>query len=308
VTSLARELRREQPDLLVNWMSKTHLYGAPAAALAGMRDRVVWWQHGIPSGHWMDRLATVLPARAVGCSSRASARAQRRLWPRRQTFVVHPGIEDPPQDTTKEGLRIRRRLRIPADSALVGIVGRLQPWKGHDHFLRALAELRQRGVPVHGLVVGGDAHGRSPDYGRSLRRLVDELSLAEAVTFTGQVPDATPYIAAMDVLVNASREEPFGLVLLEAMAVGTVVVAIDGAGPSEIVEPGTTGVLVRTNDQRVLADAVAALLEDPVRRHRLAVAGTRRFGARFTAARTADRLVDAFRVCCNDCQRVPSRR
>jgi glycosyltransferase involved in cell wall biosynthesis len=203
---------------------------------------------------------------------------------------------------------MRRRLGIPADSALVGIVGRLQPWKGHDHFLRALAELRQRGVPVHGLVVGGDAHGRSPGYGGSLQRLVDELSLSDAVTFTGHVRDAVPHIAAMDVLVSASREEPFGIVLLEAMAVGTAVVAVDSAGPSEIVEPGTTGVLVRTNDERALADAVAGLLEDPVLRVRLAEAGARRFGARFTATRTADRLVEAFGVLCNDSRRVPSSR
>ncbi len=308
VGSLTRVLRREEPDLLVNWMSKTHLYGAPAAALAGMRDRVVWWQHGIPSGHWMDRLATVLPARAVGCSSRTSAGAQKRLWPGRQTFVVHPGIEEPPPAAAKERLAVRRRLGVPAGSALVGIVGRLQPWKGHDRFLRALAMLQQRGVSVHGLVVGGDAHGRSPGYGRSLQRLVDELSLSNAVTFTGHVPDAVPYIAAMDVLVNASREEPFGIVLLEAMAVGTAVVAVDGAGPSEIVEPGTTGVLVRTTDERALADAVAALLEDPVLRRRLAEAGVRRFGARFTAAQTAERLVDAFTVFCNDSGRVPSSR
>src|SRR5690242_18703804 len=68
VRELARLFRREQPDLIINWLSKTQIYGAVAAQLAGFTGSVIWWQHGTPNGHWIDRLATALPARAVGCS------------------------------------------------------------------------------------------------------------------------------------------------------------------------------------------------------------------------------------------------
>jgi glycosyltransferase involved in cell wall biosynthesis len=290
VRSLAALLRRARPDLVVNWTSKTHLYGAPAAVLAGVGDRVVWWQHGIPRGHWMDRAATVLPALAVGCSSQACASRQEEVRPRRRTFVVHPGIAPSHPLRDEERLQLRRHLGIRDDAAVVGIVGRLQPWKGQHRVLRAVARLRRRGFRVHALVVGGDAHGRSPEYEPYLRSLADELDLVGAVAFTGHVPDPVPYLSAMDVMVNASDDEPFGLVLVEAMALGIAVVAVDSGGPSEIVERGESGVLVETSDENALVEALEMLLDDPRRRRRLAERATERFHSRFTATRMTEQL------------------
>ncbi|HEX8715129.1 MAG TPA: glycosyltransferase, partial [Solirubrobacteraceae bacterium] len=96
VLRLARILRRRRPDLILNWSAKTQLYGSPAAVLAGMRDRVVWWQQAIPSSKgWLDRTATLLPAIAVGCYSTPAARAQAALPPSRPTFVVGAGAPIP---------------------------------------------------------------------------------------------------------------------------------------------------------------------------------------------------------------------
>ena len=70
VVRLAGVFRRRRPDLILNWMTKTQLYGSPAAVLAGMSDRVVWWQHGIPGEDWLGRCATWLPAIAIGRTNR----------------------------------------------------------------------------------------------------------------------------------------------------------------------------------------------------------------------------------------------
>jgi glycosyltransferase involved in cell wall biosynthesis len=261
VLSLARTLRREQPDLILNWAPKTQLYGAAAAIIAGMSDRVAWWQHGIPAGHWLDRAATALPAIAVGCSSHASARAQRVLWPHRPTFVVHPGI-DPPQASRAAGRRIRAELGIADGNAVIGIVGRLQPWKGQHRVIRAAAELQRRGYDVALLVVGGTAYGLSPDYEPQLHRLVHELNLDDRVWFTGQVADAAPYMSAMDIFVSASEAEPFGIVLLEAMALGVPVVAADVGGPPEFIQHEWNGLLVPPGDGDALVEIVARILSD----------------------------------------------
>src|SRR5262249_7851056 len=154
-------------------------------------------------------------------------------------------------------------------------VGRLQPWKGQDRFLRALAELRRGGRDVHGLVVGGDAYGRSPEYVVELARLVERLGLEGAVTMTGQVDDARPYLAAMDVAVNASVGGPLGIVLPEAMAAERAVVAVAAGGPLEIIEPDVTGVLAPGGEPKELAAAIDGLLADPARRARIAAAGAR---------------------------------
>ena len=123
------------------------------------------------------------------------------------------------------------------------IVGRMEPWKGQDRLLRAHSLLRERGLRLRTVIVGGDAYGLSPQYAASLPALIERLGLGDRVTMTGQVADAGPYVERMDVLVNASNPEPFGIVLLEAMARGIAVVAVDSGGPSEFIEHGETGML-----------------------------------------------------------------
>jgi glycosyltransferase involved in cell wall biosynthesis len=285
VRALARLLRAERPDLVLNWTAKAQLYGASAAALARMPERVVWWQHGVPDGQWMDRLATRLPACAVGCSSAASAEAQRALRPHRPVFVVHPGVALP-----AEPLRKRTLAGAPLGRTVVGIVGRLQPWKGQERLLEAVTMLCREGHDVHLLMVGGEAHGFSAGFEGQLRSRVEALDMEDRVTMTGQVDDVTPHLAAMDVLVNASDHEPFGIVLLEAMAQGVPVLAVSDAGPREIVVPGESGLLVPNSRPDVLAGALRRLVAEPELRRRLGSGGRDRVGDRFTAEQMAHRL------------------
>ena len=181
-------------------------------------------------------------------------------------------------------------LDLPTDVPIVGLVGRMEPWKGHDRMLSAQALLRERGQPIHTMMVGGDAYDISPEYARSLPGLVERLGLADAVTMTGHVPDAGPYIERMDILVNASDCEPFGIVLLEGMARGVAVVAVDSGGPAEFVEDGRTGVLARSGEPQALADALEPLLASSALRHALGEAGREQYAAEFTEAAMRERF------------------
>jgi glycosyltransferase involved in cell wall biosynthesis len=294
VSALARVLKRERCDLVLNWSAKTQLYGAAAATLAGMTQRTVWWQHGLPRDGWLDRLASALPARAVGCSSQAAARAQGRIWPGRPTLVVYPGIDPPPTRSPAQVAALRAGLGLPAEAFILGVVGRLQPWKRQDVVVEAIAELRRRGRPVHGLVVGGDAYRLSPEYADSLPRLAAKLGVAGHITFTGQVDEAGPYMELMNVVVNPSRFEPFGIVLVEAMSLGKPVVAFASAGPLEIVQPGLSGLLIQEGGGTSgLVSVVDRLLDDPELCRRLGLGARRRFAERFTARRMTEALMEA---------------
>ncbi len=297
VVRLARIIRRRRPDFVLNWSAKTQLYGSPAAVLAGMRDRILWWQQLIPSERgWLDRVATLLPALAVGCYSTAAAQAQQRLFPSRRTFVVSPGTPAPAP--TEAGAELR--AAIAPGLPVVGLVGRLQPWKGQDRLLEAQALLRERGHSIQTLIVGGDSWGLSPDYAASLPRLAERLGLGDAVTLTGEVPDAGPYVERMDILVNASDPEPFGIVLLEAMARGVAVMAVDSGGPGEFIDDGHTGVLARSGEPQALADALEPLLRDGALRERIAHAGLESFRADFTEAALQRRFFAALRELLDD--------
>ncbi len=302
VLRLARILRSRRPDVVVNWVAKTQLYGAPAAMLAGLGDRVVWWQHAIPSDHWLDRAATALPAAAIGCTSHAAAEAQRGIRPTRPMFVVAAGTPVPERSTGDRatgsagvGDPPAPLAELPAGTLLVGLVARLQPWKGQDRLVRAAALLRERGHNVDVLLVGGDSWGLAPQYATALPKLIAELGMQEHVTMTGEVADAGPYIDRMDVLVNASDPEPFGIVLLEAMAREVAVVAVDRGGPREIVDDGRTGVLARSGEPSALADAIEPLLASEELRARLAAAGRERFLAEFTEEAMCRRFADEMR-------------
>jgi glycosyltransferase involved in cell wall biosynthesis len=285
VLRLARVLRRRRPDLILNWQPKMHLYGAPAAMLVGMGDRLVWWQHGIPRRELVDRLATKLPVLAIGCSSRASVDAQARLCPARATFVVAPGTRIP------DGHANGSPLQLPSGVPVVGLIGRLQPLKGQDRLLEAQALLRERGYEIHTVLVGGDAHGLSPEYADSLPAAVSRLGLEDAVTMTGQVPDAGPYIGQLDVLINASDPpEAFGIVLLEAMARGVAVVAVDAGAPAEFIEDGHTGVLARSGEPGALADALERVLATPELRGAIAAAGRELFMRDYTDVAMRERF------------------
>ena len=286
VVRLARLLRRRKPDLILNWAAKTQLYGAPAAVLAGMRSRVVWWQHGIPSRTPLDVCATLLPARAIGCYCEAAAEAQAQLFPARETFVVAAGAPIPRTASETAPLDAERgALETPrGETPVVGLVGRLQPWKGQDRMLLAQVAARERSHNFHLVIVGGDSYGLSPEYAQSLPALVERLGLSDAVTLTGEVPDAGPYVEQMDILVNASDPEPFGIVLLEAMARGVSVVAVDSGGPSEFVEHGRTGMLASSGEPEALAAALEPLLVSTELRESVGRAGRERFLANFTDA------------------------
>jgi glycosyltransferase involved in cell wall biosynthesis len=287
VMRLAERIRRGNFDVVLAWSAKAQLYLGVANVLARRRLPALWWQHAIATGHWIDRLATLVPAAAVGCSSSACAQAQLRLRPRRRTFVVYPGVDS--DGGTGPGVT-RTALGIADDAWVVGSVGRLQPWKGHDRVIAAVAHLRDRGIPAVGLIVGGESFGLSPGYEERLRRLADELEIGRNVVFTSEVADARRYYPLMDVFVNASDEEPFGISVVEAMIAGCPVVAFARGGPAEIVEDGVSGVLVGNDGE--LVEALATLAESKQLGQRIAAAGSSRVALLFRSTRSASNFAD----------------
>jgi glycosyltransferase involved in cell wall biosynthesis len=166
---------------------------------------------------------------------------------------------------------VRAELGIDAGAMLLGHVAQVTPWKGQDTSIRALAELRKRGIDAHLLLVGGIAFtGKGVRYDnrgylRELGDLVDELDVRAAVHFLGQREDVPQLMRALDLLLLPSWDEPFGLVTVESMALGTPpLVGSVGAGP-ELVTDGVTGRVLPPCEPAAWAAAVAELAGDPAR-------------------------------------------
>jgi len=276
-----------QVDVVVSNQSKGHVYGGLAAQFAGRP--AVWWQHGIPSRNSIDTVAGKIPAAQIVCSTGGAADTQRQLTPRRQVLVIHPGT-----DVNSIGRRagsgkiIRDRLGW-TDAKLVGIVGRLQPWKGQAIFLHAAAQVARHHPEVRFVVVGGAVLGWEGDYPQQLQRLAEGLGIADVVHFAGHQDDVYPWFDAIDIVIHASDYEPFGLVLVEAMALGKPLVAAAAGGPLEIVDDGQSGLLIPPGNAHALASAVNRLVEDPALAEVLS-SGARDQARQFSSERTAQQF------------------
>jgi glycosyltransferase involved in cell wall biosynthesis len=255
VAAIQKAIRNRRLEIVISNHAKGHIYGGLAALAGGVPS--VWWQHNLFGRSLIERVASSIPAYGVvvGCETAAGH------WALRAPVVkIHPGIPvDEIARRKGSGAAVRRLLSWEQDP-IVGIVGRLQPGKGQEVFLRAAALVADRRPDTRYLVVGGALLGCEGDYPLRLQRLAEQLGLAERVRFAGHQSDVFPWLDALDVVVHASFGEAFGLAVVEAMALGKPVVATFAGGPAEIIEDGVSGILVPPGQPQVIAEAVLQIL------------------------------------------------
>jgi D-inositol-3-phosphate glycosyltransferase len=195
----------------------------------------------------------------------------------RNTTIVPPGV-----DTTlfypRPSAEAKARLGVNPDQKLLLFVGRIEPLKGIETLLRAVAILLERGVcnceSLCLSIVGGDPEESEAEKNAEMERLMalrTELGLAKLVTFLGkQDQDALPdYYAAAEAVIMPSHYESFGMVALEAMACGIPVIASEVGGLAFLVRDGETGFHVPDRDPAALADRICEIITEPLLRAEL---------------------------------------
>jgi glycosyltransferase involved in cell wall biosynthesis len=289
---LARRLRAVKPDLVHTNTLKAGIYGSSAGRLAGIpvvwhvRDRIASDYLPRPAVPLVRTLIATLP-NAVIANSQAT-RATLRSAPE-VTRVVYSIVHDPVMHPSAPDSH-----RNPGPF-VVGMIGRLAPWKGQHVFLEAFAQAFIGGDEV-ALLVGEAMFGSEEEsYAAELRELAQRLGIADRVEFGGFREDVWVELARMSVCVHASVvPEPFGQVIVEAMLSGVPVIATEGGGPSEIVTSGEDGLLYPAGDVGALAGALQTLREDPVLGALLATNARRRAG-RFSSRESEAALMAVYR-------------
>jgi len=212
----------------------------------------------------------------------------------RKIVVIPPGVDlsrfyPIPPDEAKEFIGV-----LPGEKVLL-YVGRIEPLKGIDVLIEAIAMMCQRGVRVCLSVIGGD-----PDSGPEaldtemvrLQALRQEYGLQDLVAFLGRrAQDTLPYYySAAEAVVVPSHYESFGMVALEAMACGTPVVASQVGGLAFLIQDGVTGFTVPVDDPRALADRLIEIVQDSSLRKRMSQAAAS-FARDYAWEKIAARLV-----------------
>ncbi|HBJ39134.1 MAG TPA: glycosyl transferase family 1 [Planctomycetaceae bacterium] len=274
---------------ILGWMTKGHVYGGLAAWRAGLS--AAWFQMGLPESGLLDRAARKLPAKAVFACSEYVAKLQRQAQPRVPVVAIPLGVDLTRFRSARSitPAEARRRLGLPDTGPIIGIVGRLQAWKGMHVLIDAMPEVLRHHPTAHCVAVGGP-FAAEPEYPRILSAQVQRMGLQSSVSLTGMQKDIPLWMQAMDVVVHASDREPFGIVIVEALALGKQVIATAPGGPAEIIRDGQNGHLVSFGNHQELASKLQLILSQT---DQLPQSELIRTAEHFSDAAYAQRLVDA---------------
>jgi glycosyltransferase involved in cell wall biosynthesis len=175
--------------------------------------------------------------------------------------VVYNGIDE---DEFKPGLpsTLRDELHLTPEKGLIGVVSRLAPDKGQETFLKAAAMVAARNQDAFFVIAGDDSiFSDNEDYIPLLQKMVYELGLSGRVAFLGYRTDIANVYSGLDIVVDAAWREAFGMVVVEPMACGKVVVGTNAGGIPEIIEHGQDGLLFPPRDPDALAEILLGLLQ-----------------------------------------------
>lgn len=191
--------------------------------------------------------------------------------------VINNGIDLEEFNIDIDIPRKKEELGLSLSSKVVGSVGRLDECKGYMFFLKAMPKILEH-VPEARFIFVGEGPLRS-----KLEKMSRELKVEQNIIFLGVRRDIPEILSAMDLFVLPSIVEGFGIVLLEAMAMGKPVIASRVGGIPEIVKDGVTGILVEPASPSDLASSIVKLLKDPLEAKRIGEAGREEVKRRFTA-------------------------
>lgn len=285
ILSVRRALKQMAVDLVHTNTLKAHLLGGVGGRLAG--KPVVWHVRDIledaGARAWLRRVAWYVRPRVIAISEAVAAQFQGAGLDVR---VIHNGIPLERFTPGEPPAGLAPSLGLGPQDELICVVGRLTPWKGHRTLLQAMCRVREA-RPRAKLIVVGEVAFWEDSYEEELRSLAQSLGLADRVVWAGFREDVPDLLRLCDVFVLPSVNEPFGRVIIEAMAAGKPVVATRSGGVPEIVVEGETGLLVPPGDEAALAGALVELLADPARALRMGAAGTARARERFDVTRVA---------------------
>jgi glycosyltransferase involved in cell wall biosynthesis len=262
--SYAVFLKRQRIDLVHLNNSVTRNHDAMLGALL-TRTRALTHERGINVRYsW---LARFLGERlgAVICISEAvrAAMIEHRVVPDARLHVIHNGLDQTRICPQQSPTDVRARWNVEAGQPVLTMIGNIKWWKGQEILVRALEHVVPRFPGVVCLFVGDTAEP-DRDYDETLQALIDRLGLRANVRFTGYQENVADFLAAADIAVHASATpEPFGRVLLEAMALAKPLVGSRAGAVPEIIVEGETGRMFEQGNAKDLAACILGLLNDP---------------------------------------------
>jgi glycosyltransferase involved in cell wall biosynthesis len=260
-------LKKEKVDLIHAHYSKDLWFLVPALSFSLSQIPLILTKHIGTMKHKTDFLHRRLYRRVdavIGISELITNNVKKTHPIDAEKVVCIPNGVDSRIFNAKKGdrLRIRKNLGIAESDIVIGIAGRLCWWKGYREFLDMAYALLRNQSDVWFLAVGGSTKGEEAE-AEAIHDYARSLGCGSRVLFTGFQEKVASYLSAMDLFVYPAYAESFGLVLVEAMAMGLPVISTNCDGIPEIVVHEVTGLLVPARDSQAILKAVRHLIGRP---------------------------------------------
>jgi glycosyltransferase involved in cell wall biosynthesis len=284
---VAKRLRELRVALVHTNLVKAHVIGGAAAKLCGIP--MVMHLRDLLEGAGRGMMRFV--ATRVASDYVPITRLVADWYGLDKAKVIYNPVDLRLYETCETKTEARRALGLPQDAFILGMVGRINRWKGHDRFLRILADVAKT-ENVHGIIVG-EPRFRDAAFLPELQDQAEKLGIRSRLSFIPWLDDPRRAYAALDLHCSCSTREPFGRTIVEAAACGVPSACFaDGGGP-EILTSGRSGIIVRAHDEVAFAAEVRALLRDPDGLSRMGAAA-REASQRFSIASHVDAMTGVF--------------
>lgn len=268
---LKAAFKREKPDIVHTHASLSARIAAKECGIPVVSTRhcieepktgIKGWAYGV--------INNALSNIVIGVSKASCENLLKDGISKKKLRLVYNGVYPVRKFNDEEKRRTEEKYGIPDDRLIVGIVARLEPIKNHKLFLDSAKLICEKRDDIHFLIVGGGS------LESELREYCRELGIEKNVTFTGYKSDITAEMNIIDINTLTSEREALSISLIEGMSIGIPAVATEAGGPSEVIDNGKSGFVVKNYDSEAFAEAVTRLADDKEMRYKMGLEGRKR--------------------------------
>lgn len=291
ISDIKKIIKKEKIDVVQSNSIRAHIVAA--IALFFKRKKLIWIVNDFTFPKFFARILSKIPYKIGTCSDIVRKDIKNKIPKRRhkKLCIIHSGIDL--NNNKFAPFNIKKKFDLKKDAKLVGIVGRIDVWKGQDIFIRAASKVAAQMPHVRFLIIGEPSKydPKTEKFNKKLKTLIEDLNLKKEVIFVGFQENIKGIMHELDILVHASTDpEPFGRTIIEGMACEVPVIATNIGGPKKIIHNNIDGILIPPKDSEELARKICLLLRKEKLREKLIKNANRTLQKRYNLAKIVRKI------------------